>query len=117
MLIAKMRSFVDGLDRFTYTMVVERSGSSSGCLSAIGYLLHRNVLISIGIGLELINVEDQNVTLDLGNSQYTKHSTMNGDLTSMRQKLGVGSSSSEGQAVEKAPVALPGLTKNLPSNS
>lgn len=38
-------------------------------------------------------------------------------LTSIRQKLGVGSSPSGSQPVENAPVALPGLTKNLPSSS
>ena len=37
--------------------------------------------------------------------------------TSIKQKLGVGSSPSGHHPVLNAPVALPGLTKNLPSNS
>jgi hypothetical protein len=40
-----------------------------------------------------------------------------GRLTSISTKLGVGSSSSVHQPVVIAPVALPGLTKNLPSIS
>jgi len=38
-------------------------------------------------------------------------------LTSINTKLGVGSSSSDHHPVVIAPVALPGLTKNLPSIS
>lgn len=43
--------------------------------------------------------------------------TMEAILTSINTKLGVGSSSSVHQPVLIAPVALPGLTKNLPSIS
>lgn len=38
-------------------------------------------------------------------------------LTSIKQKLGTGSSPSDHHPVPNAPVALPGLTKNLPSSS
>jgi hypothetical protein len=42
---------------------------------------------------------------------------LGGRLTSINTKLGVGSSSSDHHPVVMAPVALPGLTKNLPSIS
>jgi hypothetical protein len=50
-------------------------------------------------------------------SRFLKYGRSWGILTSINTKLGVGSSSSVHHPVVIAPVALPGLTKNLPSIS
>lgn len=45
-----------------------KSGSSSWCLSAVGYLFHGDIFVSIGIRFQLVDIEYQYVTLYLPRS-------------------------------------------------
>lgn len=83
----------------------------------VGNLLHSHILSTILPLPQLVNIQRQGNALNLYPvSQYKHHQPSNqpmAQLTSIRQKLGTASSPSTDHPVEKAPVALPGLTKNL----
>lgn len=94
-----------------------------GVILAEGDLLNGYVLDSIGIGLELIDVQHEDIALNLlqlvrvSTGKKNNPSTKEAQLTSIRQKLGVGSSPAGQNPELMAPVALPGLIKKRPSNS
>lgn len=70
------------------------------------------------VSLQLIYIKYQHISLHLWHSLVlSQHSKNSKPLTSIKQKLGTGSSPSAHHPVPIAPVALPGLTKNFPSNS
>lgn len=90
-----------------------------------GQFLDRDILHPISILPMLIHVQHENVSLYLPDVSvaatvavsFRSAARAAGVLTSISTKLGVGSSASGHQPVVMAPVALPGLTKNLPSIS
>lgn len=85
---------------------------------AEGDLLDSHVLRAIGISLELVDIQHEHIALDLVCvSMYNISSVAKNELTSIRQKLGVGSSLSGQKPELIAPVALPGLMKKRPSIS
>lgn len=45
--------------------VIARSGYGSGCLSSIGYFFHGNILVSIGICFELVDIKHEHIPLNL----------------------------------------------------
>lgn len=83
-----------------------------------GDLFNSHVLHAIGIGLQLVDIQHENITLDLVFVSMCNVSCVaKNKLTSIRQKLGVGSSLSGQKPELIAPVALPGLMKKRPSIS
>lgn len=80
------------------------------------YIQNQYVALNLNLGQTRIWLAS-NVPRSRTSQKMSREDLTRRRRTSIKQKLGVGSSPSGHHPVLNAPVALPGLTKNLPSNS